>query len=105
MLSSSAPEELFSCAISLTRQREPRENSDFLRMVVCEMEMRRKGKFRDDIPGRARMSLPARKMEWSSSVGRKDREGKGRGWGSGDGVDVGGSSGVPRRWIPVLADE
>lgn len=43
------------------RQREPRENSDFLRMVVLEMNMRRSGKLRDDIPTRARIWLPPRK--------------------------------------------
>jgi hypothetical protein len=86
----------------LTRQREPRENSDFLRMVVCEMEMRRKGKIRDDLPGRARIWLPARKME-RTTVSKDKEPGKGKGRGSGDGVDVGG--GVPRRWIAILADE
>ncbi|KAA8652545.1 hypothetical protein EYZ11_002573 [Aspergillus tanneri] len=45
----------------ITRQREPRENSDFLRMVVLEMNMRRSGKLRDDIPTRARVWLPPRK--------------------------------------------
>lgn len=45
----------------MTRQREPRENSDFLRMVVLEMNMRRSGKLRDDIPTRARVCLPPRK--------------------------------------------
>ncbi|KAJ5677991.1 uncharacterized protein N7477_003624 [Penicillium maclennaniae] len=34
----------------MSRQREPRENSDFLRMVVLEMNMRRSGKLREDIP-------------------------------------------------------
>ena len=45
----------------MSRQREPRENSDFLRMVVMEMNMRRSGKLRDDIPTRARVWLPPRK--------------------------------------------
>ncbi|RAL00897.1 uncharacterized protein BO80DRAFT_434967 [Aspergillus ibericus CBS 121593] len=45
----------------MSRQREPRENSDFLRMVVLEMNMRRSGKLRDDIPTRARIWLPPRK--------------------------------------------
>ncbi|RAH69596.1 uncharacterized protein BO66DRAFT_98640 [Aspergillus aculeatinus CBS 121060] len=45
----------------MTRPREPRENSDFLRMVVLEMNMRRSGKLRDDVPTRARIWLPARK--------------------------------------------
>ncbi|RDW62968.1 uncharacterized protein DSM5745_10079 [Aspergillus mulundensis] len=46
---------------SMSRQREPRENSDFLRMVVLEMNMRRRGKLRDDIPTRAQVWLPPRK--------------------------------------------
>ncbi|KAL4796031.1 hypothetical protein BDV19DRAFT_361976 [Aspergillus venezuelensis] len=45
----------------MSRQREPRENSDFLRMVALEMNMRRRGKLRDDIPPRARVWLPPRK--------------------------------------------
>ena len=43
-----------------TRQREPRENSDFLRMIVLEMNMRRAGKLSHTAPGRARLWLPAR---------------------------------------------
>lgn len=44
---------------NMTRSREPRENSDFLRVFVCEMEMRRKGKLNDDMSaGRARLWLP-----------------------------------------------
>ena len=40
------------------RQCEPRENSDFLRVYVCETQMRRAKKLRDDIEGRAKMWLP-----------------------------------------------
>lgn len=43
-----------------TRQREPRENSDFLRVIVLEMNMRRAGKLGQAAPGRARLWLPAR---------------------------------------------
>ncbi|EED23247.1 conserved hypothetical protein [Talaromyces stipitatus ATCC 10500] len=51
-----------ACAeLPSSRQREPRENSDFLRMVVLEMNMRRSGKLRDDAPTRARIWLPPRK--------------------------------------------
>ncbi len=42
------------------RPREPRENSDFLRVIVLEMNMRRAGKLRPAAPGRARLWLPAR---------------------------------------------
>jgi hypothetical protein len=43
------------------RQREPRENSDFLRVVVLELNMRRVGKLDMKSPGRARVWLPPRK--------------------------------------------
>ena len=42
------------------RQREPRENSDFLRVIVLEMNMRKVGKLSDANPGRAKLWLPAR---------------------------------------------
>jgi hypothetical protein len=42
------------------RQREPRENSDFLRVIVLEMNMRREGKLDSKAPGRARLWLPPR---------------------------------------------
>jgi len=45
---------------SQPRQREPRENSDFLRVIVLEMNMRKVGKLNGDSPGRARLWLPAR---------------------------------------------
>ncbi|TKA65225.1 hypothetical protein B0A55_09424 [Friedmanniomyces simplex] len=45
------------------RQREPRENSDFLRVVVLEMNMRRKGKLES---GRARIWLPPRQSSGPS---------------------------------------
>lgn len=51
----------FDPEVPSSRQREPRENSDFLRMVVLEMNMRRRGKLRDDIPTRAKIWLPPRK--------------------------------------------
>jgi hypothetical protein len=40
------------------KQCEPRENRDFLRIYVCEMQMRKARKLRDDIEGRAKMWLP-----------------------------------------------
>lgn len=43
------------------RQREPRENSDFLRIVVLELNMRRIGKLDMKSAGRARVWLPPRK--------------------------------------------
>ncbi|KAL1632457.1 hypothetical protein SLS56_003699 [Neofusicoccum ribis] len=67
------------------RQREPRENSDFLRVIVLEMNMRREGKLDARAMGKARIWLPPRK-----AGGRSDDE---------DPVD-----GVPIRWVGVLAD-
>lgn len=42
------------------RQREVRENPDFLRVIVLEMNMRRGGKLSDQAQGRARLVLPPR---------------------------------------------
>jgi hypothetical protein len=61
------------------RQREPRENSDFLRVVVLEMNMRREGKLE---MGRAKIWLPPRQSAESDVV----VQGK-----------------VPQRWIGVSA--
>ena len=85
------------------RQREPRENSDFLRVVVLEMNMRREGKLE---AGRARIWLPPRRGEGGVAGGereeeeededeerrRRRRQGKER-----------GDAGVPRRWRGVSA--
>ncbi|KIW20984.1 hypothetical protein PV08_01563 [Exophiala spinifera] len=40
------------------RPREPRENRDFLRIFVCEMNMRKSGKLSDDAAGHAKLWLP-----------------------------------------------
>lgn len=50
------------------KQREPRENRDFLRVFVCEMEMKRVGKLKPTAAGHAKMWLPP-----VSEAGRKDR--------------------------------
>lgn len=69
------------------RQREPRENSDFLRIIVLEMNMRRVGKLDAKAVGKARIWLPPRKP------------------GSNKTPYLQSESGVPHRWIGVLADE
>lgn len=61
------------------RQREPRENGEFLRMVVLEMNMRRAGKLAN---GRAKMWLAPRQDGMSGDVAVE---------------------GVPRRWVAVNA--
>ncbi|CAK7567665.1 MAG: hypothetical protein SEPTF4163_005633 [Sporothrix epigloea] len=63
------------------RQRELRENSDFIRIAVMEMAMRRAGKLDDRKPGRARLALPSRKTSGKPYVI--------------------GANGVPARWISV----
>ncbi|KAF3384487.1 hypothetical protein F1880_002619 [Penicillium rolfsii] len=73
----------------MSRQREPRENCDFLRMVVLEMNMRRSGKLREDIPTRARIMLPPRKSNPYRLTG--DYE---------DGDD---NDAVPARWVGISA--
>lgn len=73
----------------MSRQREPRENSDFLRMVVLEMNMRRSGKLREDIPTRARVMLPPRKNNPSRLSGDYEE---------GDDNDT-----IPSRWAGVSA--
>ncbi|KAJ6043697.1 uncharacterized protein N7446_001893 [Penicillium canescens] len=72
----------------MSRQREPRENSNFLRVVVLEMNMRRCGKLRDDIPTRARIWLPARKTNNRLS---------------GQYEDCDDNDTVPSRWVGVSA--
>ncbi len=81
--------------VSLARQREPRENSDFLRVIVLEMNMRKVGKLGEGSPGRARLWLPARQV---GKVVVGEEEGKEAGEGGG-----GGGKGVPRRWEGVVA--
>ncbi|KAJ2905776.1 hypothetical protein MKZ38_004453 [Zalerion maritima] len=60
-----------------------RENSDFIRIAVMEMAMRRQGKLSDETPGHARLALPPRKAAIRQ-------------------YEV-GSDGVPLRWIPSPA--
>lgn len=72
------------------RQREVRENGDFLRVVVLEMNMRREGKLEEVgaaggvCGGKARFWLPPREVIGGEEVG-----------------EVG--KGVPRRWRGVSA--
>ncbi|PVH95276.1 hypothetical protein DM02DRAFT_537757 [Periconia macrospinosa] len=70
------------------RQREPRENCDFLRVIVLEMNMRRVGKLDAKAVGKARIWLPPRKLAGNKPHATSDSQ-----------------SGVPDRWISVLADE
>ncbi|MCJ1368052.1 hypothetical protein MMC16_007191 [Acarospora aff. strigata] len=67
-----------------TRQREPRENSDFLRIIVMEMNMRREGKLADDAKGKARLWLPPR------TASRKQLAHDGE---------------IPNRWIGLVSGE
>lgn len=65
------------------RQREPRENSDFLRVIVLEMNMRRVGKLDAKAVGKARIWLPPRKPASAKAPSPTSR--------------------VPDRWVGVLA--
>jgi hypothetical protein len=83
-----------------TRQREPRENSDFLRVIVLEMNMRRVGKLDAKAGGRARIWLPPRRTGAdmaAAAVGPSDaalgEDGLGR------------SKVVPMRWVGVSAED
>ncbi|KAH0551374.1 hypothetical protein GP486_007410, partial [Trichoglossum hirsutum] len=73
-----------SSAGPIPRQREVRENSDFLRVIVLEMNMRREGKLSDRIQGRAKFVLPPRQP-----CNRYVLE---------DGV-------VPLRWTPIMYED
>jgi hypothetical protein len=68
------------------RQREPRENCDFLRVIVLEMNMRRVGKLDAKAVGKARIWLPPRRP------------------GSSKAPALHSTSGVPDRWTGVVAD-
>ncbi|KAJ4343142.1 hypothetical protein N0V95_006714 [Ascochyta clinopodiicola] len=67
------------------RQREPRENSDFLRVIVLEMNMRRVGKLDAKAVGKARIWLPPRKLSSSKAPAFQS------------------ASGVPSRWTGIAA--
>jgi hypothetical protein len=69
------------------RQREPRENSDFLRVVVLELNMRRIGKLDMKSPGRARVWLPPRR----NGEVELDKESR---------KDM-----VPRRWMSISVED
>lgn len=83
-----------------SRQREPRENSDFLRVIVLEMNMRRGGKFEEGASGRARIWLPPRKQPVvRNSVFSDDEDEDEVAEGSGPAARK-----VPRRWVGVSVD-
>jgi hypothetical protein len=65
----------------VARQRDMRENSDFIRVAVMEMAMRKNGKLDDHKPGRAKWALPPRKISTKP-------------------YQI-GENGVPVRWIAV----
>lgn len=55
-----APEALSHVSGPAARPREVRENGDFLRVIVLEMNMRRGGKLSDTAHGKAKLVLPPR---------------------------------------------
>jgi hypothetical protein len=76
------------------RQRENRENSDFLRVIVLEMNMRREGKLSDTAQGKARFALPPRQASKIAVPSNATSTG-----------DDGSVGGVPSRWIALLVEE
>lgn len=81
--SSSPPPPAFS---GPRQQREVRENSAFIRIAVLEMEMRRKRKFAEHAPGRARWLLPPREPSNTRPYPVT-------------------ADGVPLRWVAVGVDD
>jgi hypothetical protein len=73
------------------RQREVRENPDFLRVIVLEMNMRREGKLSEFPHGKARFVLPPRQI----TIVDKASELEGA-------VEA---KVVPQRWIAVGYDD
>ncbi|KAI4151273.1 MAG: hypothetical protein L6R39_002070 [Caloplaca ligustica] len=69
-----------SAVCAAPRQREPRESSDFLRVIVLEMNMRKAGKLSDAAPGRAKLWLPARQVAAQNEDAGSD---------------------TPRRWVSI----
>lgn len=85
---------------SSVRQREPRENSDFLRVIVLEMNMRREGKLDSRGVGRARVWLPPRKTSALEGLGAKVKHPTGA-----DGDQDDSPTKVPLRWTGVGINE
>ncbi|QSS55322.1 hypothetical protein I7I53_03176 [Histoplasma capsulatum var. duboisii H88] len=87
----------------LPRYREPRENGDFLRIVVLEMNMQRRGKLLSDVPGRAKPWLLPRKVMMRSSSPSSPSSSAGLFVGTGGAGYT--SRKIPRRWIPISMDD
>ncbi|KAF1345938.1 hypothetical protein BDV97DRAFT_302128 [Delphinella strobiligena] len=81
------PSEAGRASPQLGRQREVRENSNFLRVIVLELNMRREGKLEPGTAGKAKIWLPPRKLPVPSEL-----------------VDGPISRRVPKRWVSVSAD-
>jgi hypothetical protein len=84
-LSTPSVEEVYAEVATgpVARQRDMRENSDFIRVAVMEMMMRKNGKLAENVPGRARWALPPRQVTTQ--------------------VYKIGEGGVPERWIAIAA--
>ena len=88
------------------RQRELRENSDFLRVIVLEMNMRKVGKLPGTNPGRAKLWLPARQV--GSTPAAVEDEGFAEALAFRGGIAPGGlkrvhSKKIPARWAGMTA--
>ncbi|EWC46849.1 hypothetical protein DRE_03861 [Drechslerella stenobrocha 248] len=58
--------------VPVARNREVRENSDFLRVIVLEMNMRRQGKLSDTSQGKARFVLPPRQATKARALSNRE---------------------------------
>lgn len=81
-----------AAAALAVRQREPRENGDFLRVIVLEMNMRRTGKLDARAVGKARVWLPPRQAAAEESAG------------AASGTETADKA-VPARWVGVGVDD
>lgn len=86
--------------------REPRENSDFLRVLVLEQGMRRQGKLPPKQPGKARVWLPPRLPEVSARLCPADAPAvvsTTTAGGGGEGRSTRSLS-SPQRWVGLTLD-
>ncbi|KAL1304197.1 hypothetical protein AAFC00_000620 [Neodothiora populina] len=80
------------------RQREVRENSNFLRVIVLEMNMRRNGKFEEGTAGKAKIWLPPRRVVLPSDDVFEDESDED------ELIDGPVARRVPKRWVGITAE-
>lgn len=93
------PSEAGRGSPQLGRQREVRENSNFLRVIVLELNMRREGKLEPGTAGKAKIWLPPRKLPVANVFDDDDEGGDEE-----ELVDGPISRRVPKRWVSISAN-